>query len=45
MLDTVLNQVDRLKMHAQDLNAEIDTQAKRLKRVNGRAERARDNLE
>ena len=45
MLDVVIDQLDRIKLQAQNINIEIDTQAKLLRRVGDKAEKARAGLE
>ena len=45
MLDVVIDQLDRIKLQAQNINIEIDTQAKLLRRVGDKAEKARAQLE
>ena len=45
MLDVILDQLDKLKLHAQDIGKEIQTQKVILKKVNNHADRARAGLE
>ena len=45
MLDVVIDQLDRIKMQAENINLEIDTQGKLLRRVGDKAEKARQGLE
>ena len=45
MLDLVIDQLDRIKFQAQNINLEIETQAKMLKRITDKAEKARQGLE
>ena len=45
MLDKVIELADMLKGHAQNLNTAITTQAELIKKVNNKAERARNRLQ
>lgn len=45
MLDEVINQLDRLKLHAEGINVAIVNQKEMIKRINNKAERARINLQ
>ena len=45
MLDVVIDQLDRIKLQAQNINIEIETQQKMLKKVSNKAEKAREGLE
>lgn len=44
MLDVILDQLDRLKLQAQDIGKEISTQKVLIKKVNNHVGRARDGL-
>lgn len=44
MLDVILDQLDRLKLQAQDIGKEIATQKVLIKKVNNHVGRARDGL-
>jgi hypothetical protein len=44
MLDVILDQLDRLKLHAQDIGKEIQTQKVLIKKVNNHVDRAREGL-
>ena len=45
MLDKVIELADMLKGHAQNLNTAIMTQAELIKKVNNKAEKARNRLQ
>ena len=45
MLDEAIKKIDRLGMHAQDINVEVNIQAKKLKQVNAHVDKARENLD
>ena len=45
MLDEALLKIDRLGLHAQDINLELNIQQKKLKAVNSHVERARESLD
>ena len=44
MLDVILDQLDVLKLHAQDIGKEIQTQKVLIKKVNNHVDRARNGL-
>lgn len=45
MLDVVIDQLDRIALHEENIRVEIDDQEKLIKRVNNNAENARAGLE
>ena len=45
MLDEAILKIDRLGLHAEDINLEVNMQAKKLKQVNAHVQRARENLD
>lgn len=44
MLDLVIAQIDRILLHAKDIDADIHLQSKMIKKVNNAADKARDSL-
>lgn len=44
MLDNVIQVAEKIHLYAQDINTAIMTQAELLKKVNNKAEKARQNL-
>lgn len=44
MLDCILDSLDKLKLHAQDIGKEIQTQKVLIKKVNNHVEKARAGL-
>jgi ABC-type transporter Mla subunit MlaD len=45
MLDQVINQIDGIKLHAQNIGTAINNQKEMIKKLNSKAEKARINLQ
>jgi hypothetical protein len=44
MLEQVINQIDGLKIHAENIGTAIENQKEIIKKLNSKAEKARNNL-